>query len=123
MSANYLPPMENQGNALDPSLGLVGQWIIDETLFLFEPPPHKEFLVLRTAEGVIYGLSAEELSFRFGIRPGALLVYNLRRQLTVRVGCVKPDRGAERAWTFRFGLPGFSEVKLTLNAAKPHRRA
>ena len=71
------PPYQSQGKALDDDCGFDGEWVIENEVFLFEPPPTSTFATLPIRPGEnCGGFNAEELAKAMQITVADLLTAN-----------------------------------------------
>jgi hypothetical protein len=112
------PPYEQQGQPLDPSLGVNGEWVIYEFIFLFLPPPEQNLMQLSLPDGkVCLGFNAAHLARGLEMmHPSDLLLNNRIRSLSVRFEPGVLGRGATRTTDYIFELPSGIGIRAPVSS-------
>jgi hypothetical protein len=100
-----MEPRQQQGQPLDPSLGVSGDWVEHGYIFLFMSPPDQPLMQLTLPNGkVCLGFNAVHLAQGIHMHPGDLILNNRIRSLSVRCEPGVLGRGAARTTDFIFEL-------------------
>lgn len=101
------PPYQSQGKALDDDCGFDGEWVIENEVFLFEPPPTETFATLQIRPGEnCGGFNAEELAKAMQISVADLLTANRSGKLFATWRVEKssgPLEGRTMRYAFQIG--------------------
>jgi hypothetical protein len=112
------PPYERQGEPLDASLGINGEWVIYAYIFLFLPPPHQKLTQLKLPTGEnCFGFNAHDLAGAFNMDAATLLLNNRIKSVGVRWEPGIPALGAARCINFIFYMGPFGQVSAPVQVA------
>jgi hypothetical protein len=112
------PPYEQQGQPLDPSLGVNGEWVLHACIFLFLPPPEQNLLQLKLPDGQgCLGFNVVHLAHGLQMLPSDLLLNNRIRSLSVRWEPGTVGKGATRTTNYIFELPNGAGICAPVSSA------
>jgi hypothetical protein len=110
-------PYNRQGEALDPALGVNGNWIDYGAAFLVTPPHDKSAVAVKLPSGeTAIGINAAELASSYHMPIEALFEHNKNKALSYHFEELTPERRAIKlAREYVFELPGIGEASRTVN--------
>lgn len=105
-------PLAGQGKPLPKTFTYVGQWILEDRIFLYRPKPQQTLggpaMTLLVADGPrwCFGINALQLAFALGVESGKIFEHNKNGTLfLVRTDNASPSHGVSstRRYVFQIG--------------------
>jgi hypothetical protein len=112
-------PYPGQGIEVPNEDGIVGEWVCQGQVFLFEQPADQSILVKRFSNGETgIGFNISMVSSEFKKSPADILRYNALKMLSLRVED-SPDKipGADATELFIFTTPDGFELRIPVGSA------